>query len=731
MPDKDDDTPIEAARLSDEQKANIRQQMDAAGTAGGGQESEPAGAPGGTVGYDTSGTEAVGPTDVTVRDQRANLRTEVASQSDVVDTDDVSVSQDRTDAGGVELEANIQQDAVKENLREDVAASNPGVDADDVAVQQQGDDLVAGTDVSGAEKITDPDAGAVTGSPTTQPVDRTEASSFDEPSLGDPSERERASPLAEMAISEDQRQRALEGSREQLRRANEGSVGATVAEIGRQTQEAGVGLREQAVDAIPGTDAGPRASFTSPEGQQSPRVTEQIASGAAGIATFPAVLAGGAIQATGQAVEDPIDLQQAQRLPGTTGEALESQGEFVTNRPVEAATIGAAAAAGSGAVRGSARSAAARGRAAARSAGQRARSGLETFGADTRAQTQLGRSQSRTRGQSESGGQSVSENAPVRRELTEGRRAGGRRAEESGTTVRGEPRTLDRAQNFAQRARERTRLQQPQAEATAQIRELSAPDARVTTSQSVRAGLPDEPSLQRDSQSVDARVFDGTQTESRVLDADDQTALEPRDPLQDPSIDRGGQQETTRVFDGDSTTAIARQRQAQRTVSDELGLDSRTGLDSDIGLDGDTGLDSNSRGRTRDRASQRDLATTAQTPDQSEELIGTPAGRNSTQTPIGRTTFTPTPRTPPRNPRNRRSPPLPLTPDVPGGSGAGGGATFAFSSDETFSSGIASFEDVFEDEDGEGRRRDDEESPFASGSAQIFGDGFDFGDFDL
>ena len=654
------------------------------------------------------------------------LEQQAVNQSGALDSrEDVDVVR----AGDGRLETRISS-AGRQSLREDVAAQDPRISPSDVELSRQGGQVVAEASVEQANPGVGrgPPGGRVNTAETgpilqnlrgaggnelantqqqTQPRQATQADELTSPASE--TGRNTVSPLAGTAITDENRQQAVRGSREVARRAEDGDVAAQVAEFGRDVQEGYAGVGEAISETNPARNVGPTVGFGEEVfgrdvGVDAAPVGQQVGDFVGGAAAFPGVLAGGAAQATGAAATGGgVDLDNAGRVADAGGEALESQAEYFAQRPVEAGLIAAGAAAGSPSVRGrvssSARAAASRGRAAARRAGERARNvdpDPTKLIADERGQVTFGRSRSRSRQQS--GDQrSVPETDPVRRQATEGRRAGGRVVDDSTTTVRGQPRTLDRSQQFAQRARDIQRLRQPQAEATATVRSLdvqasegavgptvvSQPLSERAETTSFDADATAEPVVTQEDvtttvEQVQTRAQTRTQTQDRAQ-------VEPRDPLQDPSIDRGGEQEDLSIQPrADQSTGVQeRQRQAQETAVDEV-----TDIPSERAQD-ETGR---SRERSRERTRERTRAATAEAQAQRERLetrsplITGFSTRLGVSTTGGGSPGTPRPpRIPRRPPRPPGGPPgLGVAPATSLGESGPGDSTAAGDSDLTF-----------------------------------------------
>jgi len=628
--------------------------------------------------------------------QAQQLQQQAVAQSDVLDSPaDVNVVRD-----GDRLSTRLS-DQGRQSLREDVASQDPRISPADVelsredgqlvaeaSVQPQGDREPSGEAGPALERLSGTGGDELAGTqPQTSGRQATQS-----PELLDPAseaDRQTVSPLASMAVTNETREQAVAGSREVARRAESGDAGAQLAEFGRDVQERYTDVGDAVTETVPSNEGGFRV------GAADESVDQQFADFVGGAAAFPGVIAGGAAQAGGLVATSDTEtaVESAGTLTGTATEATASQAEYFAERPVEGVLFGLTAAAGSGAGRSSIRAAASRGRAAARSAGNSG--SVRDFVSADRGQAELvGGQRGRSRG---SGDEGIPQSDPVRRQATEGRRAGGRAVEDSSTTVRGQPRTLERSQQFAERARAIERLRQPDAEPAVQVRNLDPAAPRSTQSQNVATNVvadleqPVDDGLQRQQQAQEFSVTPESESPT-TPDTQSQTAARSTESVVTGGLDRLGQaeqdpitfrqrgqvdgsSETQPTFVSEDTAQGARQRQEQAQESATPDIQKRDQPAERLREDAQQRPGERAGQQPSERTTPVDRLVPGQT--QSEDSstmldtpnppsVGTPGLPGLTSRPPG------TPRRPPRGPpRNPPTPPLPSLGDIGGGGGAG------------------------------------------------------------
>jgi hypothetical protein len=585
------------------------------------------------------------------------------------------------------------------------------------------------------------------------PTQQTRAPGLERDSVTADTDRTTVSPFAGIGLSgasDAEVRQAVQGSREVARRANQGSVGAQVAEVGRRLQEQGVGISEGVQETLPFEDVGPEV------GSGNATVGEQVEGFVGGTAGFPAQIVGGGVQAGGLGTTAPVSQDIAGEVPTSLARAGTAQGQFVQDRPVEAALIGATAVAGSP-----------RARSAARQVGRRAADagqGLspQQFGqslrSNTRAQLQRPSGRSRSSGQSESG--SGSDLGPPRGfERVQGR-GGGQRSGGFDPNIGGRgPRSgLSERAQFRQRLQEVRNMESGEFSST--LNEPAIVNTRSpTTGPAVSRGV---------TETVGADLDGGFGRQDVTSEV---TGQQPGT-VSDVSLDAGGQGQT-RGGTSDQVTRdlqqLVAESQAPRARLDDgvTGTSERTfGVDTD----GD-GLADATVQLDQERASQSEVTTpeTSLPADGDQTGVGRPAergrGRTDSRTapdvtvgqgqtnrqdlrqPVETDIGTPARPVPPSRrtfglpetglgepnvpgqtnvPNRPRPPGVPGVPGFPGGNSPGGGADFSFSNDEIFATGIESgssaFDRVFADDSSDDRRRDrdDDDSAFTTGDFQAF-----------
>lgn len=291
------------------------------------------------------------------------LRGALASQSPVInDPSNVDVSGDPDDiaqavnAGAVGLTAGVPDRSSSTSVPTAPTGGGSGLDGSNlpggVPSGRANRQPAAAEQLSGFDLSEDPDFAdlGVARQQTRAPGVTQDRFRIDE-------DRTTVSPFAGIALDADNDQQirqAVQGSREVARRANQGGVGAQVAEIGRDLQEQGVGISEGIQDEIPLDDAGPQVGDAT--------VGDQVEGFIGGTAGFPSQFLGGGVQAAGLAASGgTVDRAAVEQFPDRFDTAADAQADFAASRPVEAGLIAGTVALGSP-----------RARSAARQAGRRA-----------------------------------------------------------------------------------------------------------------------------------------------------------------------------------------------------------------------------------------------------------------------------------------------------------------------------------------------------------------------